>query len=165
MAGMAMLAMLGAPALALAHTVVAASLQGFEEPPAISTTASGTFDGEVSSDQTSIAYVLSYAGLEGDVRQAHIHLGQFSVNGGISIWLCQTTSNPDPTGLAPTCPQEGTVTGTVTAANVIGPTGQGINAGEFDKIITAMLAGVTYANVHSTKHPGGEIRGQIAEVP
>jgi hypothetical protein len=53
------------------------------------------------------------------------------------------------------------VTGTVVAADVIGPAGQGIEPGEFAKIIAAMKSGVTYANVHSDKHPGGEIRGQV----
>jgi hypothetical protein len=53
------------------------------------------------------------------------------------------------------------VTGTVTAADVVGPTGQGVSPGEFEEILDAMRAGVTYANVHTTKIPGGEIRGQI----
>ena len=72
-------------------------------------------------------------------------------------------TNVDPTGLAPTCPQSGTVTGTITAANVIAPmTPQGIAAGEFAELVEAMRAGVTYANVHSLpQFPGGEIRGQI----
>lgn len=74
--------------------------------------------------------------------------------------MCQTTATPGPAG-TPICPQSGTVTGTFTAANVIGPSEQGIAAGEFEELIKAMRAGVTYANVHSTKFPGGEIRGQI----
>jgi len=38
---------------------------------------------------------------------------------------------------------------------------QGIAAGEIAEIIRAMRAGVTYANVHTNKHPTGEIRGQL----
>ena len=53
------------------------------------------------------------------------------------------------------------MTGTLTAANVVGPAGQGIAAGEFGELIRAIRAGKTYANVHSTKFPGGEIRRQI----
>jgi len=53
------------------------------------------------------------------------------------------------------------VEGTITAANVIGPTGQGIAAGEFAELVRAIRGGVTYANVHSTKFPTGEIREQI----
>ncbi len=161
-AAVAVVAMLTAPAPAVAGEPIAATLRGFEEPPSISTTGRGFFRGTISEDGTSIEYELIYFGLEGDVRQAHIHLGQRGVNGGISIWLCQTEFNPDPTSLSPTCPQEGIVTGVVTADNVIGPAGQGIAAGEFAEVLRAIRSGVTYANVHSTKHPGGEIRGQIS---
>jgi hypothetical protein len=44
---------------------------------------------------------------------------------------------------------------------VIGPAGQGIAAGEFSELVDALRAGRAYANVHSSKFPGGEIRGQI----
>jgi hypothetical protein len=44
---------------------------------------------------------------------------------------------------------------------VIGPADQGIDPGEFDELVRAMRAGVTYANVHTTRFGGGEIRGQI----
>ena len=44
---------------------------------------------------------------------------------------------------------------------MIGPATQGIEAGAFNEILAAMRAGVAYANVHSTKWPGGEIRAQL----
>jgi hypothetical protein len=53
------------------------------------------------------------------------------------------------------------VTGRITAADVVGPTGQGIAPGELDELIIAIRSGVAYANVHSSKFPMGEIRGQI----
>jgi len=53
------------------------------------------------------------------------------------------------------------VSGTVVAADVIGPVGQGIAAMELDEILKAMRSGVAYANVHTNNHPTGEIRGQI----
>jgi len=88
------------------------------------------------------------------------------VNGSIVIFLCQTATNPDPTGLAPQCPQEGIVTGTITAANVIaGATAtQQLAAGDFAAVVTAIHAGFAYANVHTQLSPGGEIRGQIRTV-
>ena len=100
--------------------------------------------------------------LEGTVTQAHIHLGNRGVTGGIAIWLCGTAASPGPAG-TPTCPgpNSGEVTGTVTAAEVVGPAGQGINPGEFEEVLAAMRAGAAYANVHSTKYPPGEVRGQI----
>jgi hypothetical protein len=79
------------------------------------------------------------------------------------MFLCQTAANPDPTGLAPSCPQSGTVTGVLQAANVIGPAGQGIAALEFSEVLAALRAGVTYANVHSTKFLTGEIRAQLRD--
>ena len=53
------------------------------------------------------------------------------------------------------------VTSLIIAANVIGPGAQGIAAGEFAELLAAIRSGNAYANVHTTKYPGGEIRGQI----
>jgi len=66
------------------------------------------------------------------------------------------------TGDALASPLPGTtITGTITPADVIGPTGQGIAPGEWNELAAAIRAGVAYANVHSTTQPAGEIRGQI----
>jgi len=129
---------------------------------AVSTAARGTFRATI--DNGEIRYRLSYEGLEAPVTQAHIHFGQPHTVGGIVVWLCQTTGTPAPTSVAaatPFCPQAGTVTGTITPAQVLAVTGQGIVAGEFDELIRAIRAGATYANVHSTTFPPGEIRGAI----
>ena len=142
---------------------VSTRLQSYQEVPSISSTASGSFQATIDDVAGTISYKLSYTGLTGDVRQAHIHLGQHSVNGGISVFLCQTAANPDPTGLAPQCPQSGTVEGLLQAANTIGPGGQGIAAGEFAELIRAIRAGVAYVNVHTSVFGGGEIRGQLRD--
>jgi hypothetical protein len=147
-----------------------ANLLGFEETPgAVSTVATGQFDAVINHDDTAISYRLSYTDLEGDVTQAHIHFGRRATSGGISVWLC---GNPSPTVTPPAgtplCPPSpATVEGTLTAADVVGPTAQGIAPGapgapgEFAELIRAIRDGSTYANVHSTKFPGGEIRNQI----
>jgi hypothetical protein len=142
---------------------IGALLTGYEESPSVSTTASGEFTAMVSPDGSSIAYSETYSGLQAPVTQSHIHVGQLSVNGSIVIFLCQTQANPDPTGLAPPCPQEGTVSGTITAANVIaGSTAsQQLAAKDLTAVLTAIEAGAAYANVHTVVSPGGEIRGQI----
>ena len=44
-----------------------------------------------------------------------------------------------------------------------GARAQGINTGEFDELIRAIDAGKAYANIHSTIWPGGEIRAQLNE--
>ena len=140
-------------------------LTGFQEVPVVSTDADGKFRAEVRRDR--IDYQLRWEDLEGEVTQAHIHLGQRDVNGGITVWLC---GNPT-AGPPPITPPAGTqlcpltdparISGTITEDNVVGPTGQGITAGEFDELLRAIRAGVTYANVHSSTFGGGEIRAQL----
>ena len=140
---------------------IRAKLTGYQEVPSVSTAASGSFVAEVAGDGQSFHYELSFSGLQGNVLQSHIHFGQKSVTGSIVIWLCGTTTLPGPAGTQ-TCPQSGTITGTVIAANVIaGATTQQIAAGEFAEVVAAMRAGVAYANVHTSLSPGGEIRGQL----
>jgi len=140
-----------------------ALLDGFQEVPSVSTAGSGTFKAKLKNDE--IKYELEYSGLEGSVAPAagaHIHLGQSGANGGIMVFLCETPGVvEDPTDNAPACPEEGTVEGTFSSENIIGPSGQGIEAGEFDEFLTALRAGNAYINLHSSAFPGGEIRGQI----
>jgi CHRD domain len=156
---MVMATLLGTATLARGEQMFA-PLTGLEEVPVVSTAAVGYFIALTSGD--SIPYTLFYTQLQGTVTQAHIHVGQSGVNGGISFFLCQTATNPDPTGLSPQCPQEGTVQGTITAANVIGPTGaQQVSAGDFASVLSAIRAGAAYANVHTNLSTGGEIRGQV----
>lgn len=142
-----------------------ATLTGYEEVPVVSTIANGDFRAIIEDGANDhFHYTLVYSGLQGTITQAHIHIAQLSVNGSIVIWLCQTATNPDPTGLSPQCPQEGTVIGRITAANVIagGTPGQQLGAGDYAGTITAMRAGAAYANVHTSPlSTGGEIRGQI----
>jgi hypothetical protein len=138
---------------------LSAKLKGFHETPAVSTTARGSFRATISSDQTEINFELTYSGLAADSLFAHIHLGQKDFPGGVMMFLCD---NSDVPSSPRTCPARGgTVTGTLTAADVIGPTGQGIAPGEFGEVLRAIAREVTYVNVHSTMFPAGEIRGQI----
>ena len=149
------------------NSLLHAKLIGFEEVPSVSTPASGQFQARINPGDASIDYQLTYQGLQNTVSQAHIHFAQRSVNGSIVIWLCGTATNPGPAGTQ-TCPQTATglttVTGTITAANVIaaGTTSQLILAGELAEVIAALRAGFAYANVHGLPlNSGGEIRGQI----
>jgi len=135
-------------------------LTGYEEVPmTLSTTGNGVFRAAVR--ESRIEYRLSYSALEGDVTQAHIHLGREATAGGISAFLCSNLGN-GPEG-TPACPgpRAGEVRGTIEPADVIGPAGQGIAPGEYAELLRAIRAGATYANVHSTKYPAGEIRAQL----
>lgn len=155
--------LLATPVASAEKETVLAGLRGFREVPSISSPASGRFEAVIDRKAGTIAYDLSYSGLTGDVQQAHIHVGQRSVNGGVSVFLCQTEASPDPTGLAPQCPQRGKVAGMVQSANMIGGpiVNQGVEPGQFDELIAAIRAGVAYVNVHSSTFPGGEVRGQL----
>ena len=66
-------------------------------------------------------------------------------------------------GGKPACPAapSGSVTGTIVAADVVGPAGQGIAATEFAEVVRAIRHGATYANVHTPTFGNGEIRGNI----
>lgn len=132
------------------------------EVPFVSSNAQGSFEATLNGDI--VNYRLTYSGLEAPVTMAHIHVAQTFASGGISVWLCGTGtgSTAGPAG-TPVCP--GTTSGTIEesfqASDVVGPTTQGVPAGAFTELLGLMRAGVTYANVHTTTVPGGEIRGQI----
>ena len=135
-------------------------LSGYQEDPAaLSTTGNGKFRAVINERSQSIDYTLTYANLEGNVTQAHIHLGGRAQSGGISAFLCSNVGGP--AGVQPCPPAPATVEGTITAADVIGPTTQGIAPGEFAELLDAIRAKTTYVNVHSSKYPGGEIRSQL----
>jgi CHRD domain len=165
----ALLAVLGVVGAAIAggggHKI-SEKLTGYEEVPAISTDGSGKFQARIARFGDEIRYRLSYRDLEGAVQQAHIHLGQEGVNGGISVFLCSNLGN-GPAGTQACPPSPATVSGEIGPEDVIGPgptatsPGQGIEVGAFDELVDAIDAGVTYANVHTMKWPGGEIRAQL----
>ena len=149
-------------ALAQGFKRISESLTGYEETgSAVSTTGNGTFKARISNDNTRIDWELSYADLEGAVQQSHIHFGQKSVTGPISVFLCTNLGN-GPAGTQPCPAPPATISGTITAADVTNLANErGISAGEFDELLAAIRAGATYVNVHSTRWPGGEIRSQI----
>jgi hypothetical protein len=133
-----------------------------EEVPSVSSVAVGEFHAQVAPDDSSVTYTLKYTGLEGTVTQAHIHFGDLDVNGGISVWLCSNlTSPPTPAGVQACPAPPATITGTFSSPDVVGPAAQGIDAGQFAELLAAVRSGLTYANVHSTRFPGGEVRGQV----
>jgi hypothetical protein len=135
-----------------------ARLTGFEETPSESTPGHGSFRARLTNDGTVIHYRLQYEDFEageGQTLFAHIHFGQRGVAGGVSAFLCGGGDKP------PCTPLEGDIEGDIDAADVVGPSGQGIAAGEMEELIRAMRKGYTYANVHTTLNGPGLVRGQI----
>ena len=133
-----------------------AHLTGIEEVPPIANTGSASLRLTLSDDGTTLSFQLDYEGLSGPPGAAHIHFGQRGVNGGVAVFFCGG-------GGKPACPAEtsGSVTGTIVAADVLGPAVQGIPAGDLATVLELMRDGLTYANMHTEAHAGGEIRGQI----
>jgi hypothetical protein len=135
-------------------------LTGYQEatPAGVSSAATGSFSATIDDESMMITFELRYSGLSAPATAAHVHFGNRFTSGGVSAFFCGG-------GGKPACPAgtttEAVVTGTITPADVIGPTTQGIAAGEFAELVQAIRAGMTYANVHDANFPNGEIRGQI----
>jgi hypothetical protein len=131
-----------------------AVLSGYQETPTLNSHGRGRFSASVDDRTSSIQYTLSYTGLT-NVTVAHIHLGARAIAGGVAAFLCGGDDKP-------ACPaNSGTVAGRITAANVHAIPAQGLPANDFADLVRAVRAGATYANVHTTAFPAGEIRGQI----
>jgi len=135
-------------------------LRGFEEVPSLANFARGRFHAILNEELTEVTYTLNYRNVEGTVTQAHIHLAQPGVNGGIMVFLCSNLGN-GPAGTQ-ACPADpATISGAITAADVLAINGQDLEPGNFREFQNALRQGFAYANVHSTLWPGGEFRGQI----
>jgi hypothetical protein len=138
-------------------------LTGYQEtssatPGGVSSSGTGSFSASINENAATISFELTYSGLSAPATVAHIHFGNRFTSGGVSAFLCGGGGKPD-------CPEgtttEAVVTGTIAASDVVGPAAQGIEPGEFDELVRAIRAGVTYVNVHNSNFPSGEIRGQI----
>ncbi len=113
-----------------------AALSGASEAPATSSPGTGTLTGTLDPDTHAFNYTLNYTGLTGTATAAHIH-GPAAAGANAPV-------------LVPFASPAAGATGMVTLT---------------DAQQAALMAGQTYANVHTAANPGGEIRGQIARVP
>jgi hypothetical protein len=137
---------------------------GAGETGAIFSQGKATLDLDLNKTAGTITFKLTYSGLSSAVTQSHIHLGKEHVAGGIMVFFC-TNLTPPMGQMPPPCPLPGgTVTGTITAGNVVGPTAQGVTAGNFDAVVAALFSDTVYGNVHTVNFPAGEIRGQVRRV-
>jgi hypothetical protein len=135
--------------------VFKAHLTGYDETPSLNSPAHGDLTLTIGDNQ--LKWTLTYAGFVNQPTVAHVHVGQTGVAGGVSFFFCG--------GAKPACPSSAsgpvTITGTVTPADILGPTTQGFAAGDLGAVVKAIRAGVTYANMHTSVFPAGEIRGQL----
>jgi hypothetical protein len=120
------------------------TLRGSSEVPKNASKATGTATFRIIPGGKSVRFRLTARGLHGTPVAAHIHLGGRRTAGPIIISL-------EPKNFR--LPASGTVT-----RKDFTPQG---NVKTFAQAIRAIRAGRTYANIHTTQNPGGEIRGQI----
>jgi hypothetical protein len=148
-----------------------AALNGVNERPIPdrTTQATGTAVLTINDERSEIQFVVTYTGLT-DVTQAHIHVGGPEVAGDIILFYCTNPSlgggaAPAGTVGGQACPQGPatvTVTGTLKAQDLIPRNATATTPAvlTFQDVITQLLAGNTYSNIHTRKDPGGEIRAQ-----
>ena len=108
---------------------------GAEVPkPKGAASAKGVFTATVTESGTtrSIRWTLTFSGLSGKAGAAHIHAGKAGVAGGVLLGLCGPCKNG----------QTGVAKISKNAADVL-------------------ERGGAYVNVHTSRNPGGEIRGQL----
>ena len=139
-------------------------MSGYNETAfTLSTSGYGSFKAKIDDKAQKIEYTLKYNDLEGDVTQSHIHLGRPSLTGGIMVWLCQTTAATTPTRRRADVSRGYQAR---SAARSRPPTcsarrHRASRSASSTRSSQAIRAGAAYANVHSTKYPGGEIRAPL----
>lgn len=148
---------------AVAQSDFQATLRSYNEVPSINSTARAHLTLSISPDDSSISWSMTIVKVPGGITQSHIHFAQTGVNGGIVIFFCSNLGNgPADTQACPTN-LPATISGTITAADVLSVTGQGMHAGDLNSVLRAIRAGNAYANIHSVAFPGGELRGQLTQ--
>jgi hypothetical protein len=130
------------------------------EPPGLlgSPAGSGQFTATVDTATNVFTYNGTFTGLTSNVNNGHIH-GPFTPGGTATTAAVIMNFNTLPgatfTGFGTAT--VGSISGTVTlnASTQISATVNG------DSLKKLLLAGLTYANIHTTTNPGGEIRAQL----
>ncbi len=117
--------------------------------PPVVTNATGQVNLKLSADGTELYYKLIVANIE-SVRFAHLHLAPAGFNGQVVVDLFMP---PAPVN----SPQGVLAEGIITAASLKGP----LAGKTLADLVAAIEAGGVYANVHSLKYRGGELRGQV----
>jgi hypothetical protein len=134
----------------------ATTANGFEEVPAILSKGNAAFFAAVNEGAQTISFKLNFSNLSSDASSVTINFAQRGVNGGIVVFLCGG-------GSAAACPSgtSGTLTGTITAPDVVAVTDQGVAAGSFQDLIDIIASGNGYLNISTADFPNGELRGQV----
>ncbi|HVO73208.1 MAG TPA: CHRD domain-containing protein [Ignavibacteriaceae bacterium] len=115
-----------------------AKLDGNQETPSpVSTPATGTAWAVLSPDMRTLTFHLTYAQLDSTFTMSHFHIGAEGIGGPVIHAI---------------------------TSDFVGNTASGEWTNLPDSILTKLFRQEIYLNVHSAKHPGGEIRGQLIPV-
>jgi predicted outer membrane repeat protein len=131
---------------AASNRVFTATLSGAQQVPTNTSPGTGSATVVLGPDQTTLTYTLTFANLQGNPTEVHLHVGPAGQNGPVATDAGGANIE---LGNLP-----GATSGTV------GPQTFTVNAA----FVAQLLGGNVYANVHTTAFPGGEIRGQLALV-
>ncbi|TAF06003.1 MAG: CHRD domain-containing protein [Nostocales cyanobacterium] len=140
--------------------VFAAILEGSQEVPGITTTATGLASAELDTAAATFSYQLEVTGLdfnnqtettEDDVILAHIHNAVRGVNGPVDFDILADDD------------KQITVENSKTIITGIWEAEEGLTPEEIETLKSAATGADTpyYFNIHTTTNPGGELRGQI----
>jgi hypothetical protein len=143
-------------------------LSTFNEVPPKANGAHGTFRAKLSDGGTTLHWTFTWEGLTGPPLFAHIHFGLKGNNAPVMTFFCGGPKGNPAIPQKDDCPQStsGMIKGTTNAGDIIAlnsdGTDQALDSHDFAGFLRALRAGSGYANMHTTRFPGGEIRGQIA---
>lgn len=129
-----------------------AELSGDQEVIPVETDARGDAKFLVNWTETEIEFEFEVKNGEGILGAvgAHIHCAPRGENGPIAVFLAGQAA---PGGFQGKVEMKGTFTGSQLAVTACGTT--------IAELVSSMLGGNTYVNVHSVANPPGEVRGQI----
>jgi hypothetical protein len=142
-----------------ASTIYTTQLSGANEVPPTGSPGTGSVTVTLNGDLLSVN--LTFSGLEASASAAHIHCcGPLGTNDIVAVPF---TSFPATTSGTYSQMFDLTLTSTYNAAFVTASGGTVASAEAM--LIAGLNTGQTYANIHDSNFPGGEIRGQLALVP
>jgi hypothetical protein len=125
-------------------------LDGAQETPPVVTPATGTAVVTYDTGTRLLEWEVHYSGLVANATNAHFHGPAALGEGPAGVRLGMVSSTP----------------ATITQADIGGTSGSYIGYHTISEENEAeLLAGLWYINIHSTQHPGGEIRGQVIPEP
>ncbi|MGZ5303744.1 MAG: CHRD domain-containing protein, partial [Bacteroidia bacterium] len=113
-----------------------ADMNGAQEVPAVATNGKGLGIFKLNNNLDTLTYNIVFQGLSSNVTGAHLHLGKKGQTGSVVVNLSDSVNG-----------------------NIIKGKAYGIDITK--AIVSAMIRGDIYVNVHSKNHTNGEIRGQL----